>query len=78
MTHPASALPAPPRAALLGGGGAVLLLALAWLAGIGRAPPPDPLAAVEPRLAALEARALPDVAPAVARADAALAAAAEA
>jgi hypothetical protein len=79
MTDPARAFPDPPRAALFAAAGGALLLALAWLAGIGRSsPPPDPLRELLPRLAALEARPLPEVAPALARAEAALQAAAEA
>jgi hypothetical protein len=65
------ALPAPPRPALLAAGGAVLLLSVLWLGGIGRAPATDPLAGIAPRLLALEAREIPDLAPALARAGAA-------
>jgi hypothetical protein len=79
MTGQARAHPDPLRLAVPAVGGAMLVLAVTWLAGIGHAPaPPDPLLPLEARLAAVEARAIPDLLPALARADAAAAAAAEA
>lgn len=79
MTDPAGSVARPPRIALLSGGAVLLGLAVLWLAAIGRAPPPaDPLAGVVPRLAALEALQVPDLAPVLARADSAAAAAADA
>jgi hypothetical protein len=79
MTDPAGAPADPPRGLVLSGGAVVLGLALLWLSGIGRPPPPpDPLAEIATRLAAVEARPLPDLRPAMARAESAEAAALEA
>lgn len=78
MTTPLRTLPAPPTAVLLGAGGLAFALAMLWLAGIGRTPAPEPQAGLAARLAALEARALPDVGPALALAEAARAAAEQA
>lgn len=77
MTDRASA-PAPaPRAVPLAAGAALLGLAMVWMSEIGHAPaPPDPLHDIARRLAALEARPGPDLGPALARAEAAEAAAA--
>lgn len=78
MTDPVGGVVRLPRGALPSGGALLLALALAWLAGIGHAPPPaDPLAGVAPRLAALEARPVPDLGAVLARAEAAEAAAVE-
>jgi hypothetical protein len=79
MTDPAGAAADPPRGLVLSVGAVALGLALLWLSGIGPAPPPpDPLAEIATRLAAVEARPLPDLRSAIARAEAAEAAALEA
>lgn len=76
MTLLARASSDPLRGLVLTAGAAGLLLALLWLAGIGRTlPPPDPTAEILPRLVALEARPMPDLAPLLTRAEAAEAAA---
>jgi hypothetical protein len=76
MTLLARASAHPVRGLVLAAGASGLLLALLWLAGIGRnPPPPDPAADLLPRLVALEARPVPDLAPLLARIQAAEAAA---
>lgn len=72
MTDPARASPRDVRGALLPAGSAFLGLSLLWLAGLGPTPAaPDPTVGLGSRLAALEARPIPDVAPLLARAEAA-------
>ncbi len=78
MTNPLRSFPAPPPAVLFGAGGLAFALAVLWLAGIGRPHPPSRWPGWRRDLAAVEARTLPDVGPALALAEAARTAAEQA